>query len=85
MLPNPAPGGLATVSFRLGADAARCRVDVIDVRGRVVSVLADGPRPAGAHALSIAARGRPALAAGLYWLRVDADGRNAVRRFVVVS
>ena len=85
MLPNPAPAGRATLSFRLGAGAARCRIDVVDVRGRVVSVIADGPRAAGPHTISLAAPGRRALAAGLYWLRVDADGRRAVRRFVVVS
>jgi hypothetical protein len=85
--PNPAPGGAASISFRLPQAVSRCRVDLLDVRGRVVSVLADGPRTAGNHELHLGNRtfGGFAPPAGLYWIRLSADGRQAITRLVVVS
>ena len=52
--------------------AADVRVDLLDVLGRPVAVLAAGPRAAGPHRLGVEAGG---LAAGLYLVRAVADGR----------
>ena len=78
--PNPTAGAVA-VPFRLPA-AARVRLDVVDVLGRVVRVIVDERREAGAHEAAWDGRdgaGRPA-AAGVYLLRLDAGaGPEAVR------
>ena len=63
--PNPAAGhARATVS--LDAPAA-VRVEVVDLQGRTVRVLADGTLPAGDTALPFDTAG---LAAGLYLVRL---------------
>jgi len=77
--PNPFLGA-TDVSFVLAAAGVRVRVDVIDVTGRRVAVLADGPRAAGPHTVRWVPGRVPA---GVYWLRVDTDGLSesvAVRR-----
>jgi hypothetical protein len=79
--PNPAAGGNAAVRFRLARDAARCRIDLVDVRGRVSRVIADGSRGAGEHLVRMGA----GLAPGLYFVRLAADGEESSRRFVVVA
>lgn len=76
--PHPV-GGAATVRLSM-ASAADVRADLVDVLGRRVATLADGPLAAGDHALPLDAR---ALAPGVYVLRVAADGRVATRRVVV--
>ena len=54
------------------------RAEVVDVRGRRVATLTDGPLPAGAHEL----RWDAAVPAGVYFVRVRADGESAARRLV---
>ncbi len=75
--PNPSTGA-ATVAFSL-AEAAPVRVSVVDVLGREVAVLADGPAEPGAHEATV--RG---LAPGTYIVRMDAAGERFTRALTVV-
>ena len=76
--PNPvAAGGEVRVSV---PEAGRVRVSVVAVLGREVSVLTDGERAAGEHAVALDA-GR--LAPGVYVVRVTVGRETAVRRVTV--
>lgn len=77
--PNPVRTATA-VRFSL-AEAGTARVSVVDALGRTVSVLADGARAAGEHAVTWDASGVPA---GVYAVYVDAAGRSETARVVVV-
>jgi hypothetical protein len=92
--PAPGPGGLAlrasvepnpvresaSIRYHLPA-AGRVRVELIDVRGRVVERLEAGERPAGPHVVAVpTAR----LAPGVYHVRVSSDGASALARLVRV-
>ena len=77
--PNPA-GASTTLRYEL-AEAAEVEVAVVNVLGQRVATLASGPRPAGAHAMTVDASG---LAAGTYFVRVRAGGEAQARPFVVV-
>jgi hypothetical protein len=73
---RPAPNPFdetATLGLSLPA-AADVRVELVDVLGREVAVLAEGPHEAGPHAIEI--DGRP-LAPGVYVARVWVDGQPA--------
>ena len=78
-MPNPATGW-SRVAYQT-ATAGPVRLSVLDALGREVAVLADGPVPAGPHAVRFDAA---ALPAGLYLLRLRADGVSLVSRFTVV-
>ncbi len=83
--PNPALRG-ASLRFGLPRDA-RVRLEVLDIAGRRLRVLADGALPAGEHALAWDGRdgeGR-ALAGGLYVIRLEAERRTLTRRMVVIE
>mgnify|MGYP003694326199 CR=1 FL=1 len=77
--PNPATGPVR-IEYAL-SEAARVRLTVCDVRGRVVARLGEGAQDAGEHGVtwSATSRERPA---GVYFITLDADGRHAVRRVV---
>ncbi len=75
--PNPFTDA-TTVRFRLPA-AGPVRLGVYDLAGRRVAALLDGTRPAGEHA--VAWEPGP-LAAGVYYLRLEAAGRTAAARCV---
>lgn len=75
--PNPAAGPV-TVPFTL-ADAADVTLRVVDVLGREVATLVDGPRPAGAHV----ATWRP-TAAGTFLVVLDDGRQRATRRVAVI-
>ena len=77
--PNPVRGR-ATVRYALDRPGA-VRVDVLDLRGRVVARLADGDRGAGTHAAEWRADG---LAAGAYTVRLMGQGRARTVRATVV-
>jgi hypothetical protein len=91
-VPEPAPGVVApvawsqpnpfaratTVHFRLPA-AGPVRLDVFDLAGRRVAALLDGTRPAGEHAV---AWEPDRLAAGVYYVRLEAAGRTVATRCV---
>lgn len=77
--PNPA-GGLVAVPWCL-PEAARVRLEVVDVAGRVVARLADGVQPAGVHVALWDAR---AAAPGIYLVRAAVGPWRAVRRELVI-
>lgn len=61
--------------------ASDVRVEVVDVLGRAVAMLAEVARAAGTHRLDLEARGLPA---GTYLVRATADGRTATLPLTVV-
>ena len=77
--PNPVRG--ATTLTVDVPTAGRVRMDLFDVLGRRVAVLADGEMPAGRHEVRIEAR---SLAPGVYVVRLTAGGRAVSRRVTVV-
>ena len=76
--PNPSRGA-AAVAFAL-PEAGPARLSVTDMLGREVAVLADGPLAAGPHRATVET-GR--LAAGVYVVRLVADGQARAQRLVV--
>jgi len=78
---NPVRTGTA-VSYTVPR-AGTVRLDVIDLQGRVVAVLEDGWREAGAHAASWAAA--RAVPTGLYFVRVALAGEQVVRKATVLE
>jgi hypothetical protein len=77
--PNPARGA-AEIRLDLSA-AGAVSVEVYDVLGRHVAVLAEGPRDAGRHALVFDGS---ALPAGVYVVRAEAGGTVASRTVMLV-
>ena len=77
--PNPTAGA-ATVAFDLAAPSA-VAVDVVDLLGRGVATLADGPYAAGAVRLAVPTGDLPA---GLYVVRVRTAEGTATTRLTVV-
>lgn len=82
--PVPARGA-TQVSFTL-PEAGAVRVTLVDPQGRVVRTLAEGSRPAGAQRLAWDGRRDDGTAAapGLYFVRVQAAMKTAVKRVVLV-
>jgi hypothetical protein len=83
--PNPFRGS-TSVSFEMPQHAA-VSLEVIDVAGRRVAGLIERSMPAGAHSVRWDGRdgaGRP-VPAGCYFVRLQADGRTATRKVVVVN
>ena len=66
----------ARFKFALGS-AGRVRLTIIDLAGREVATVMDGPLGAGPHDLHWA----PRCAPGVYFARLQADGVNEVVRF----
>jgi len=58
------------------------RIEVVDVRGRLVDVLTDGTRVAGDHTVTWSAEQQ---ASGVYFARLVADDRTQVRRLSLVK
>jgi len=79
-LPNPI-SGRGQVAFTLPEPAAGVRVEILDLLGRRVALLADRPFEAGAHRLSLDVAN---LAPGTYLCRVVAGATTATRPLVVV-
>ena len=79
VFPNPTAGA-ATVAFDLAAPSA-VAVDVVDLLGRRVATLADGPYAAGAVRLTVPTADLPA---GLYVVRVRTAEGTATTRLTVV-
>jgi hypothetical protein len=80
--PNPAQG---TVRFGFALPhESNVRLAVLDVQGRERLVLAEGPYPAGRHALEWTGRARENLHSGLYFVQLDVAGRTLVQRFALV-
>ena len=80
----PSPGrGSIRVAFSL-PKATRVRLSVLDVQGRQVAVLDEGVLPAGRHERFWSGRSHGRAApAGVYFVRLAAEGRTWVRRIVL--
>lgn len=78
--PNPARGAMA-VRFTVPA-RGRAVVSLYSVSGRLVQVVSDSERDAGAYSTSIDAS---KLAAGMYFVRVRQGGRTAEQRITVLK
>jgi subtilisin family serine protease len=80
--PNPARG---PVQFRYGAPAPGAfRLSVLDLQGRELAVLAEGFQPAGwSWATWNGETGSGRAASGVYFLRLQAGGRQVVQRFAL--
>ena len=81
--PNPARGAIR-IGFALPR-VTRVRIGLFDVTGREIATLADQPYPAGHH-LGVwdLTRGAGACGAGVYFIRLQAEGRSLTRRLVIV-
>ena len=76
--PNPFSGS-TTLSYTL-PEATDVRLDVYDLLGRRVAVLAEGNQAAATHTVTFDGSG---LASGVYLLRLQAGGAQRTRRMVV--
>ena len=76
--PNPFSGS-TTLSYTL-PEATDVRLEVYDLLGRRVAVLAEGDQAAATHTVTFDARG---LASGVYLLRLQAGGAQRTMRMVV--
>jgi len=82
--PNPARGE-ARVTFTLPA-ASQVRLEILDVQGRLVRTVFDGPRPAGAQSAAWDLRDAAgdAVAPGLYWARLELGAEQRLTRLSVL-
>jgi hypothetical protein len=82
--PNPVRHSMA-YSVVLPRDA-RVQVRVLDLSGRVVRALLDEVLPAGQHSFTWATADHAgsALASGVYFLEMNADGGRRMQRFVLI-
>lgn len=80
--PNPADGRFA-IALDVPHPSA-VTVSMIDVHGRRVATLADGPRARGRHVITWE-RGASSLAPGLYWVVLESSGIRVARRVVVAQ
>lgn len=83
--PLPNPFTLSTeIAFELPA-AGQVRLTMHDVRGRIVATVLDRMLPPGHHAVTWrgdGSRGNP-LAAGVYFCRLEQQGRQEVRKVIL--
>jgi hypothetical protein len=78
--PQPV-GSEARIRFQLAAPS-RVRLSVLDVSGRTAAVLADGVLPQGVHSRTWYAGLMPG---GIYFLKLDAPGFQAMRKVVLAK
>jgi hypothetical protein len=81
VFPNPMRSG-GTFAFAL-PQGAHVKLSVLDVQGRQVMALADGEYAAGRHSLAWSNGARGQLGAGLYFVRLQVEGRTFTQRFVL--
>ena len=77
LTPNPSPGSIG-IDYAIPR-AGVVRLAVLDVQGRVVSLLAHGRREAGRHRATWNAGG----SAGLFFVVLEGEGVRVVRRAVL--
>ena len=82
--PNPARGAVV-FGFSL-ASRSTVKLSIFDIQGRRVATLIDGTLDAGSHQAlwSTTSADQPAAKAGLYFVRLDADGRRFTKRFATI-
>jgi hypothetical protein len=74
------------IHYSLAATSGSARLQVIDVRGRLVADLNDGPRTAGRHVRlwnGLDQSGRPAVR-GIYFARLIASGTHLTHKFLLL-
>jgi hypothetical protein len=83
--PNPF-GSETMIAFDLPEPCA-VRLEVMDVQGRVVRVLADEAWPAGRHAVAWAGESNAGEAAGpgVYFVRIQAGGFTATNKMLLMK
>jgi hypothetical protein len=81
IVPNPT-AGLTQIAFGLPREGD-VTIGIYDVRGRLVRTLADARYPAGPHSVEWDAS-RGDLAAGIYFVRLHADGATRTARLAVI-
>jgi hypothetical protein len=80
--PNPSRGAML-IDYSISAPG-KVSLKLYDASGYLVRTLASGYHPAGSYSLQLAARGtRQRLAAGVYVLRLDGEGRETVRKLII--
>ena len=80
--PNPALSG-ARIGYALPRET-HVRLAISDLQGRTLAVLVDEVQPAGRHSARWDGAGpRGAVAAGVYFVRLESGGKVATRRFAV--
>ncbi len=80
--PNPTTAGRVAVSFVLPTDAA-ARIELVDVRGRVIATRDVGALGAGRHVVDLAAEQK--LASGIYLVRLTQGVQQRTTRVVVLD
>jgi hypothetical protein len=83
LAPNPTPGPL---QFRYGIPAAAAvRLSILDLEGREVAVLSQGNQPPGwVWASWNGETGSGRAPGGIYFVRLQAAGRQVVQRFALI-
>jgi hypothetical protein len=82
--PNPVRGA-ASFQFAIPR-TAHVRLEILDVQGRRVTVLADGEHAPGRHEIPWNGRmERGTVANGIYFVRLTGLARDITQRFVVLS
>ncbi len=87
--PNPFVAGLPQDQQHAGRivipfvlrQAAEVRLEIVNLRGEVMTVLLHGPRPAGMHRTEFSFRN---LTAGVYFYRLRAGGLSTTRKLLVL-
>jgi len=84
--PNPF-NPTTTIRYAVGADGARVRLAVYDVAGRLVTVLADCPAPAGRHEARWDGRDARGdrVSSGVYFCRLTVDGWSDVKKMTILK
>ena len=81
--PNPTHGRVR-IAYTLPV-TGRVRIAVYDVRGRRVAIVTDEAQTGGVHEAEWeGATGARAVAPGLYFVKIEAGERSAMRRCVIV-
>jgi hypothetical protein len=83
--PNPF-NDRTTISFQVVSSYSDLSLRIFDVLGRRVATLADGPRLEGYHRITWDGRGDSGVLvpSGVYFVRLQADGRQSVRKILYV-
>ena len=84
-MPNPVVSGSVAFTVSLGSRVRRLTANLVDARGRLVRVLADGPGAPGEQRLVWNLAGASPVQPGLYFLDVRADGDRQIRKVVVLG
>jgi hypothetical protein len=82
--PNPI-GRSAEVQYRIpgsSGEAARVRLQVVDLQGRLVATLFDGVQSPGQHRVKLDRQGLAGAAGAVHFLRLEVDGQSVARKLI---